>query len=62
MLSLSFLHGDGACDVTYELAEHYQGLSSLASQWGLIFTGGVEFISSKLASELKHISRSMKYR
>jgi len=61
MLSLLFCRGDSAYDVTYELAEHYQGFSSLACPWGLISTGGVEFISSKLASELKHISRSMKY-
>ena len=61
MLSLLFCRRDGASGVTYELAEHYQGFSSLAYPWGLISTGGVEFISSKLASELKHIGRSMKY-
>ncbi len=61
VLSLPFCRDDSACGVTYWVAKHYQGFSSLACPWGLISTGGVEFISSKLASELKHIGRSMKY-
>ena len=54
MLSLSFCRGDGACYVTYWVAEHYQGFSSLASPWGLIYIWSLEstFCETETASYL----------
>ena len=60
MLSLPFCRDDSARDVTYELAEHYQGFSSLAYPWGLISIGGsvLLFYAGNTMSEIANIFHS----